>query len=509
MKPVKAALLSVGMGSAAFAQQQPLSAIDWLDEVIALPIAQPHPGSDEPAVATTALSPEVSVLPLDTANADAVGLLPSSKTGLPQTLWVASATADLNDALAATTPAPLPALQALYYTLLLAEADAPTDAPKGAAFLLTRTDALIRFGAVDAARALLERAGPQDPVLFDRWLDLTLLDGTEDAPCKALRDRPALSENYAARIYCTARAGDWPTAALTYESAVALDALTPVDAALLALYLDPETIETSPPPSPPRDMSPLTFRLFEAAGSPYPTVRLPRAFAMADLRETAGWRTEIEAAERLARTGALPANRLLGLYTDRKPAASGGVWDRVRAIQAFDTALHSGDPAKVAETLPGAWQKMRQRGLETAFAQLFADDLKALDLPDEAADIAFSMILLSDDYERSGERLTSPNPQQQFLIGLAAGAPDMALVNTSREAAIAHAFATPVPASAHADLINAGKLGEAILVAANQLDRARGGNLGDMTDALVTLRALGLEDTARRAALQILILGAS
>ena len=474
-----------------------------------MPIAQPQIGTDEPAVAKTALSPEVDVVPLETANADAVGLLPTSKTGLPRTLWIASATDDLLAALSDISPTPLPALQALYYTLLLAEADAPADAGKNAPFLQARTEALIGFGAVDAARALLERAGPQNPVLFDRWLDLALLSGTEDDACRALRERPGLSQSYAARIYCTARAGDWPTAALTYETAVALDALAPVDAALLALYLDPETIEAGPPPAPPRDMSPLTYRLLEAAGAPFPTVRLPRAFAMADLRETAGWRAEIEAAERLTRTGALPANRLLGLYTDRKPAASGGVWDRVRALQAFDMAIQSGQPDKVAATLPQAWQEMQERGLETAFAHLYAADLQTLNLSEEAADIAFAVILFSDNYEMAGDSLISPDTQQQFLIGLAAGAPDLSLARTSREMAIARAFAATSPAPGAAELIEAGKLGQAILIATNQLDQAHTGNLNDMTDALVTLRALGLEDTVRRTALQILILGSS
>ncbi len=507
MRPVKAAFLGTFVGTAALAQQQPLSAIDWLDELVAVPIAQPAGQPQEPGIADTAAAPSVDVMPLETASADAVGLLPSSTTGLPTSLWSASANADLTQTLARIPPEPLPALQALYYTLLLTEADAPADAGTNTGFLKARTDALIAFGAIDPARALLERAGPERVELFDTWLDLALLTGDEDAACKALRQTPSLSANYAARIYCTARSGDWPMAALTYETAVGLDALTEADAVLLSLFLDPEMIEVTALPTPPREMTPLTFRLFEAAGSPYPTNRLPRAFAMADLRDTAGWRTEIEAAERLSRTSALPANRLLGLYTDRKPAASGGVWDRVRAVQTLEAALDAGAPDRIAEALPMAWKLMRNRGLYTSFAQLFAEPLRDHDLPDAAQALSFAITLLSEEYEQAGTLLATPNREQKFLIGLTKGTPDIAHARTGQEQAIVRGFSASRPGRDQAALIRDGKIGEAILRAANQLDRARTGNPRLLADALATLRFLGLEDTARRAALQILILG--
>ena len=507
MRPVKAAFLGAFVGTATFAQQQPLSAIDWLDELVAVPIAQPAGQPREPDIADSAAAPNVDVMPLETASADAVGLLPSSTTGLPTSLWTVSHTSDLTEALSRIPAEPLPALQALYYTLLLTEADAPADAGTSTRFLTARIDALIEFGAIDPARALLERAGPQTPALFDTWLDLALLTGDEDEACKSLRQTPALSKSYAARIYCTARTGDWPTAALTYETAVGLDSLSETDAVLLGLFLDPEMIEVTALPTPPREMTPLTFRLFEAAGSPYPTNRLPRAFAMADLRDTAGWRTEIEAAERLSRTSALPANRLLGLYTDRKPAASGGVWDRVRAVQALEAALDANAPDKIANSLPRAWKLMRSRGLYTSFAQLFANPLRAHELPPGAQALSFAITLLSEDYEQARDMLATPNREQEFLIGLTMGIPDLAKARTGQEQAIARGFDTTRPGRDQAALIRDGKIGEAILRAANQLERARDGNPRLLADALATLRFLGLEDTARRAALQVLILG--
>lgn len=509
MRLVNVALLGLCITSPALAQQQPLSAIDWLDELVAVPIAQPGGGINEPNVTDTAAAPKVDVLPLESASADAVGLLAPSTTGLPLTLWSASTTKDLIAALAGIAPDPLPALQALYYTLLLAEADAPGDAGQSTRFLLARTQALQALGAVDPANALLDRAGAQTRDLFDAWFDLALLTGDEDRPCQVLRASPGLSASYANRIFCIARAGDWATAALTYETATGLDALSDIEAELLGLYLDPELIEDGALPRAPKSMSPLVFRLFEAAGNPYPTNRLPRAYAMSDLRGNASWRTEIEAAERLTRTGALPPNRLLGLYTDRKAAASGGVWDRVSAVQDVDAALRDGDAAAMEQALPRAWRLLKNRGLSVAFSQLYAEPLRAADLSPKLQSIAFDINLLSEDYETAISVLDTPTAEQSFLASVAGGAPDLSLARTGQQHAIVRGFSTQGPARDHRALVRNGKIGEAILAAAGQLDRAREGNLADLSDGLKTLRALGLEDTARRAALQILILGPS
>lgn len=506
-------LLMLG-STAAGAQQPPLSAIGWLDrpgELVASPRAAPVVPPGEPPVADRTEVPVVTVTPLDAALPDAVGLLPSATTGLPRSMWQQSRAAALVQRLDALPDAPLPALQALYHTLLLAEADAPFDAGNDARFLLARLGALRRYGAVGPALALIERAGPARPDLFDAWLSLSLLEGTEETPCATLAASPALSRDIAARVYCAARSGDWQTAALTYSAAAALDTFSPTEAELLALYLDPEQIDMLPPPAQPapRQVTPLLFRLYEAAGAPLPTRRLPRAFAVADLRGTAGWKAEIEAAERLVRRQALPANRLHGLYTERDAAASGGVWDRVRAVQRFESALHADDPAALADALPRAWQAMRAEGLEIAFAQLFGAALAARDLPEGLDTLALHIGLLSPTYESLANTrvaaVGSAGPDA-FLLAIARGNAPVTAGATPRQQAIASGFAAAGPATRHQPLIADGRLGEAILAAAGDLETSRRAGQARIADALRTLRALGLEDTARRAALQLLIL---
>ena len=489
------------------AQEQPLSAIGWLNETSRVPVARPViPPQAETPVAQGVTVPDVTVMPLEGARRDAVGLLPPDVTGLPVTLWLASRESDLETLWNRTTAEPLPAVQALYYTLLLAEAEPPSG--DDGAFLATRLRTLMRFGAIEPAHAMLERAGPETSRLFPLWFDLALLTGDEDRPCEALNKTPALSRSYAAKIFCQARVGDWATAALLYDSAAPLGLLSKIEAHLLAQYLDPEMAEDSVSLAPPSTPSPLVFRLYEAAGAPLPTRSLPRAFATADLRSTAGWKAEIEAAERLTRTGALTENRLLGLYTDRRPAASGGIWDRVSAVQSFDTALTSGSADQIATSLPRVWSHMARVGLQVPFAQIYAQSLARRDLTGAAAELAWRVRLLSTEYESAAK--SPPENADPFLAALALGAPNPDTARTQLERSIATAFAPAGSAATrHEALLRDGKLGEAILRAAILLDRAGPEDYDEIGDALMTLRAVGLEDTARRAALQRLILGQS
>ena len=502
MRSTSALLLSLLWCGVATAQT-PLSAIDWLTEM------EPATVAPAPPAAGTAARPDVTVTPLDAPRADAVGLLPTATTGLPGTLWSESRSATLTRYLDRLPARPLPAVQALYYTLLLAEADAPPGSADGAAFLRARLAALRRFGAVEPALALIERAGGATPALFDTWLDLALLDGREDPACDALAAAPHLSTDLRARIYCLARSGDWQTAALILHGAEAGGAIAEPDVTLLALYLEPDLIEEIASPAPPDAMTPLRFRLFEAIGAPLGTRALPRAFAMADLRGTAGWKAEIVAAERLAQTGALAATRLFGLYTAREPAASGGVWARVAAVQALDRALQSGTDEDLAKALPAAWEAARAVGLETVLAELFVERLlAAAPLPEPLATRAVEMGLLSPLYERAHELRAPFSARDRLLAGIAKGAPRAEDAVTRMHSAIAAGFAATAAAPEHQRLIAQGRLGEAILAAAALLDKGtERAAPSAVRAAIATLRAAGLEDTARRAALQILILG--
>jgi hypothetical protein len=478
--------------------EEPLSAIDWLKQTPTVTL-EIDPTS-EPPVDSGGETPEVSVTLLEDTGRDAVGLLPSSVTGLPASLWQESRARTLVDLVGHQRTDAMPSMQALLYTLLLAEANPPSDAGQDNALLLARVDQLIALGALEQANALLERASPDTPALFERWFDVTLLMGLEDRACAALLPNPHLSPGYAARVFCLARAGDWQAAVLTLNTANLLDLVTDEEDALLLRFLDPELFAEEPLMVTASAPTPLTFRLYEAIGEPLQTATLPRAYAHADLRPTAGWKAQLEAAERLASVGALPENRLLGIYTERLPAASGMIWDRVDALQRFDIAIQQRDPSAVSNTLPAAWSAMQAARLEIPFANLYGEDLLRLNLSGVAANLARSVALLSPQYEAAAK--AGP---RDFLAGLAMGEPPRRGTDPQRQA-VADAFhGAGVPQSLSNRLAR-GHLGEVILQAMDLFAEGAAGDLRALTSALATFRAVGLEDTARRAALQVLIL---
>ena len=507
-------VLALGAGTATTAQTTPepgttsgsgpMSAIDWLSDSLDESSKLDLPS--EPSTTDSAGVESISVTPLGAVKTDAVGLLPVSVTGLPRDLWGNSASADLAAGFKALQGGQLPALQDLLLRLLLAELDPPADSDPSDALFLARVDTLISVGAVEQAVALLERAGPTSAATFSRYFDASLLIGTEDIACKMLDDAPDLSPSLAASVFCLARNGDWQAAAVTLSTGRALGELTGAEDAILGRYLDPETFDDAPELAPPSRPSPLVFRLYEAVGEPIPTNILPLPFARADLQLASGWKSQLEAAERLARSGAIDVNHLLGLYTERKPAASGGVWDRVAAVQKLDAALDSETGAGLSEALINMWTTLEDAALRPVFARIYADKLAEHTLEGEAGHIAFEMGLLSDGYEAVAQAHETQDPREQFLKAIARGNLSVVSPPDATAAAIADGFRATQPPERLVPLGQRGNLGEAILRAIGMAADGAAGDLEKLSEAIALFRAVGLEDTARRFALQTMIL---
>ena len=232
-----------------------------------------------------------------------------------------------------------------------------------------------------------------------------------------------------------------------------------------------------------------------------------QAFAQADLRSNSGWKVRIEAGERLAAMGAIPPNRLLGLYTEQKAAASGGVWERVKAVQALEAALDAGTPGAIAAALPAAWAQMEALELEVPFAKLFGAKLAAAGLPGTEGALAFRIGLLSDDYEKIALARKPADSAEAFLAGLARGDLQGLTAPDQMGVAIQAAFADSAhPEDDLALLLRDHKLGEALLKAMNKVTEGASGDLRDVTEGLALLRQVGLEAPARRAGLELLLL---
>lgn len=505
--------LALSLPAPARAQNGPLSAIDWLSDSVTLPAALPGsalspPG--EPPVTAGALPEPITVTPLDAPSPDGIGLIDAAEAGLPPGLWGPSEPEELARLISAFPTKAPPAVQRQMRLLLIARLDPPRGAGPAGLLFRARIDALLARGALPEALEMLDRADPRQPEFFRRAFDAALLLGREEAGCERLRDAPGIAPSVPVRIFCLARNGDWSAAALTLETARALDEITSAEDQLLARFLDADIAEETALLALPPVPTPLTFRMLEAIGEALPTGSLPLAYAQSDLRPTAGWRAQIDAAERLARAGALPAERLMAIYGDRTPAASGGVWERVGAVQALEAALAADDRRGLARTLPRAWTEMAAADLLVPLAEAHGAAAAELRPGRTAAPLALRLGLLSSDYESvaDGASATTTDPADRLLLDIARGlppAPPDEASDLARAVAAAFVDALPPPEGEIAWHMGEGRLGESLLLALRPLADGVEADPGAITAGLAHLRRLGLEDAARRAALQILI----
>ncbi|GGF63810.1 hypothetical protein GCM10011402_14940 [Paracoccus acridae] len=471
--------LAMMLGLACSAQAQtPLSASDWLSGSVRGPDRESSawrpgdapppgvPGAPGPKpVATTGEVGSVQVTRLGIGNPDSVGLRTPRKAGLPADLWQGSDAATLAG-LILRTPARLPAMNALLDRVLTTQLAPPagSDAPQGTLFL-ARADRLLDGGALDRAQALLTAAGPSNPEIFRRLFDIALLEGDEARACEIMNTTPGIAPSFAARIFCLAQTGDWAAAAISLHGAETLGLLDQQQAVLLTHFLDDAYVDSGETLATPDRMTPLDFRIHEAIGQPLPTSSLPIAFAHSDLRPNNGWKARLDAAERLARAGAIAPATLRALYTEQSPAASGGVWERAGAMRTLEAALASGD---LSSALPSAFDQFKQAGMTDVMAAMIAAGL-----PEggegRAAQVA--------TWLRQWQGLPVPVP---LVL-------DPALK------------ADPVQPPAT-------QKGEALLAAMADIDAGLDGDLPRAGRGLATLRALGLAAEADLAAAQLSLL---
>ena len=493
-----AALTVPGLGAAqevVAETEAPLSAIEWLEQV---PVEEGLGAEGtalflETPVVNTGAIPSVEAAPLDQSTGPGFGLFGEAASGFPSTLWQGADLAAVDRALSALPDEALAPVAALRMRLLLASAAAPRGTV-GSEFLSLRVNQLTALGAADEALALLEGTDPMSPAIFGAYADLALVSNTEDVACRRLALNPALSDDLAFRTFCLARNRDWNAAALTLQSAEILGEIPGDLGALLAQFLEPELADHGPINFDDIPMTPLVVRLREAVGVPIASTGLPRVFAQGDLRPEMGWKAQIDAAERLVRTGALRPGQLFAFYTEGTPSASGSVWDRAEAVQKLDAALDGGSPRALERALEAAWNEMARASLLEPLAVMVAPRLDpTAELSSVARARLNGLLLLSDRYEDVGDDAGS------LALGLAYGDVSAAAPRTALERALVAGFSGQLEQPS-------GTLGVAILQALAQVEAARQGDLSRLSTGLSTLRAVGLESSARQIALHLLVL---
>ncbi|WP_410217386.1 hypothetical protein [Paracoccus sp. (in: a-proteobacteria)] len=463
----------------ATAAQQPLSASDWLSGSVRGPQRESsawrpgdapprRPGTHAPQpVAESAEVGRVQVTRLDRGDPDHTGTQSPRRAGLPHDLWAGSDSQTLAQMIL-TTPARLQSMQALMRRILTAQL-APPRAEGGGVqqgqLFLARADRLLDMGALEEAQALLVAAGPGEPEIFRRMFDIALLEGDEGRACAIMNGTPGIAPSFAARIFCLAQTGDWAAAAVSLHGAEALGLIDERQALLLTHFLDDAFVDSAQLLNPAERMTPLEFRIHEAIGQPLPTTPLPVAFAQSDLRLNSGFKARLEAAERLARTGALPLDMLRQIYGEQRPAASGGVWERAAVMRTLEAALANED---TAQALPRAFDEFRTAGMADLLAGMIAADLP-------------------DSTDARTAEITN-------LLQAWAGVPGAALPEPATE------MEAPVPDTPDT------RHGEALLTAMTDIDAALEGDLARAGRGIAMLRALGLTEDAARAETQITLL---
>lgn len=513
--------LALTQGAAA---KPPLSASDWLSGSLQQPdsISSWRPGDTRPAelrrrskheIATTGAVEPVGVMRLGEENPDSKGTVSPRAAGLSPTLWGDSDAAVLAQLIGQSHPR-LPAMRRLERRLLAAQLQPPkvTGGQEGLLFL-ARVDKLLDMGATGAAKELLKAAGPGDPQRFRRLFDIALLSGDEAQACQIMDRTPGVAPSFPARIFCLAFGGDWPAAALVFHGADRLGLLQPQMAALLARYLDDGYADAPDDLPPPPVVTPLDLRLHEAIGQPLPSSTLPLAFALADLDQNGGWKARLEAAERLARAGAIPASQLRDIYLEQSPAASGGVWDRAAAIQTLRDALNARNRAALAKALPRAFDTMVPAGLGPALADMAGAEAAAMAPDGRAGQIALWLALQAGQPQVLATPPAGTTPFDLWLLHFAEGEPEGAPPSGAgdlqpRAATLFPAFLgsseSNVPQAA-ADLILSNRRGEALLAAMADTDAGLDGDLPRAVQGLRAMRALGQHAIARQAAVELIL----
>ncbi len=500
-------VLAASHGGVALAQSggddanAPLSAIDWLSDSMALPKAALDPVSAPPAAT---LAPRVSVAPLDTPVPDRAGVKNARDIGIPADIWGGSTAGDLAHLVRSIPPISAPSLRRFLADLLVARLDPPVDAIADDSLYLARLDKLLDLGQLDAAQALIDAAGAPEPRRFRRAFDIALLKGTEARSCRTIEATPDISPTFPARIFCLARNGEWDVAALTLGTAEALGILTEDEDALLLHFLDAELFEGHPLPPAPANMSPLIFRLYEAIGERPATEMLPVAFAFADLAETVGWKTRLRAAERLAAVDAIGAAKLMSVFRERKAAASGGLWARVKAYQSVYQAAADGDASALSSALPRAWDAAVSTGTEAALAPWLLQRINSSDISGAARHAALEISLLAGHFE-AAVAFANDSAQDRTLVAVATDRPFDIALTTPLAQAIRRSLSGLPPSERYRIHLRNGRAGEALLIAIAALAGGVEGDPGALGDALALLISLDLTHVAQAIALELLI----
>jgi hypothetical protein len=441
----------------------------------------------------------ISVSPIDKVRTDAVGLFSSETVGITADFWGESTGETLAPLIARFDTDALASVKALKMRIILAQLEAPETQRGTSDILAARLDYLIAAGALEQAEALRHLANASEPALYQRWFDVGLLSQRAERVCQATLQNMELAPSYAHRVFCLARDGRWFDAALTLNVGETLNLIDAADVELLQRFLDPELFHDAPPPLTAERLTPLRFVLYEALGEPRTIGTLPLAYLHADLQNRVAWRDRLEATERLVQSQAFGPGMLDFLYTEAKPAASGGIWNRVGTYQALRRALVAKDTAHLDAALSDAMTVFGGSGLLYALAKQLAPYWQGVMLEAAAADMHFLLSALAADGLSTP---TLPRAGSEALVFISDILTDAAAAEPKSplQSAVKRGL-TEVRYTLTADRHK----GESVLRALELLEVGGTDNPANVEQVLAVLSNAGLQRDARAIAVEILV----
>lgn len=314
---------------------------------------------------------QISVTEIDVSGGQGVGLLQPAQLNLPRNFLSSLEASDLAEAFPQFTSEAPPAVVDLLRFLAKTQFSPPVSDVSPSPYLLRRLDHLAQTGSIDALEAQLRQVGMASPELFERWLAAAIWLGLEVEPCQAIQNVPG-SKPIDALIFCTALNGDFARAVALTEANASLGALSDGQANLILFYLDPDEYEGLPLGPASEGASAVSFLMRFDLGLPTPYLPDTLGPEVKMVNGYGPWKDRLNAAEALARSGALNGTDLFEIYQEGTPPASGQLWDRARAAQEL-FSLEQPDTA----TLQRLFTLFEEAGLAAAFAEAAASRVNA------------------------------------------------------------------------------------------------------------------------------------
>ena len=463
-----------------------------------------------------ALNPEIEFFEIDSfsitqenltdLSVDSVGLIPSGVSGFPNDLWRGVSSEEIAQSLRRIKTNLVPSALELFYVLLLAEANPPLNSDGLGTLFLARIDKLMEFGALDHANGLMSRAGGSVKHYFSRRFNLALLTGNERVVCNEALHDPRVKSNFSQRIYCLVRIGDWKNANLIYEVSKTLGELTPLEEKIISIYLYPElTFSISGIEF--EDLTPLHFRMLIDSGYSYSFFNINNTLGYYHKNSNSSWSSRIRVHESLIKSKALPFETLLVTYSEKKPPASGGVWDRVGAIQKLEEAIEFDRKDDITLLFQIAFERMKEVGLAVEFANYFVPRVYSnLVEFGKIPQKFFLPVILSNLSEGQKKFLVPTNRDESFYIDLKFGYYENAIPNSALQESILSGLKWDNSDQKVGFFSDSMSTGIKILEAIYFLQDANQTSPKLIREALETLCLHGFEEEAREVALQILLI---